>query len=103
MLKVQFFQETLIQNDNVLLYASHRARIYDSEYIEVVSFFSEKTSMILFSLFLIFAYFFFALTIGEIFEDYIHNEKIKNIANKALYIFTATVPLITIISLINLI
>ena len=79
------------------------ARIYDSEYIEVVSFFSEKTSMILFSLFLIFAYFFFALTIGEIFEDYIHNEKIKNIANKALYIFTATVPLITIISLINLI
>ena len=78
------------------------ARIYDSEYIEVVSFFSEKTSMILFSLFLIFAYFFFALTIGEIFEDYIHNEKIKNAANKVLNFFAIIIPILTIIVIFNL-
>jgi succinate dehydrogenase / fumarate reductase membrane anchor subunit len=40
------------------------------------------------------------LTITEIFEDYIHDEKIKNVANKALYIFAIIMPLITIISIL---
>jgi succinate dehydrogenase / fumarate reductase membrane anchor subunit len=42
------------------------------------------------------------LTINEIFEDYIHNEKIKNVANKVLYIFAIVIPLITIMSILNL-
>ena len=76
--------------------------IYDSEYAEVVFFFSEKTSIFLFSFFVAFAYVFSALTISEIFEDYISNDKIKNVANKILNIFAIVIPLITIIGILNL-
>ena len=76
--------------------------IYDSEYLELVSFFSDQFSKIMFSLFLVFAFFFSSLTISEILEDYIGDEKIKNVANKALYIFAIIMPLITIISIFKL-
>ena len=51
---------------------------------------------------LIFAYFFSALSISEVFEDYIQDEKIKNAANKVLNIFAIVMPLITIIVIFNL-
>ena len=76
--------------------------VFDKDYIEVVSFFSKQPSKLLVSLLLIFAYFFSALSISEVFEDYIHNEKFKNVANKALNIFAIIMPLITIIILFNL-
>ena len=76
--------------------------IYDTNYIEVVSFFSTQSSIILFSLFIIFSFFFSSLTISEIFEDYISNEKIKNVANKVTYIFAIVVPLITILGIFKL-
>ena len=60
--------------------------VYDRDYSEVVSFFSNKTNKFLFSIFLIFAYFFSALSISEVFEDYISNEKTKYVANRLLYI-----------------
>ena len=69
---------------------------------KLLFFFSSQPSNFLFSLFVVFAFFFSALTISEIFEDYIHDEKIKNVANKALYFFAIIMPLITIISLFNL-
>ena len=78
------------------------ASFYDSDYISIVRFFSEGYSKILFSLFLLFAYFFSALTISEIFEDYIEDKKIKNVANKLLNIFATTIPLITILGIFNL-
>ena len=76
--------------------------IYDADYMEVSSFFTNQSSRILFSLFIVFAYFFSALTISEIFEDYINDEKIKNVANKLLYIFAILIPLLTIIGIYNL-
>ena len=76
--------------------------IYDKSYIEVVNFFTSQPSNFLFSLFLIFSYFFSALSISEVFEDYIEDEKIKNAANKALNIFAIIFPLITIIIIFNL-
>ena len=76
--------------------------IFDKDYIDVVSFFSNQPSKLLVSLLLVFAYFFSALSISEIFEDYIQNEKIKNAANKALNIFAIIMPLITIIIIFNL-
>ena len=76
--------------------------MYDADYIEVVSFFTTFSSKILVSLTLIFAYFFSALSISEVFEDYIQDEKIKNAANKALNIFAIIVPLTTIIVIFNL-
>ena len=76
--------------------------IYDKEYIDIVNFFSTQPSKVLVSLMLIFAYFFSALSISEVFEDYIQDEKIKNAANKVLNIFAIIMPLITIIVILNL-
>ena len=76
--------------------------IYDGNYSEVVIFFTQNPSKIIFSIFIIFAFFFSALTISEIFEDYIQDEKIKNVANKILKIFAILMPLITILGIFNL-
>ena len=73
--------------------------IYDKNYSQVALFFTQQPSKIIFSIFIIFAFFFSALTISEIFEDYIHDERIKNVANKALYIFAIIMPIITISSI----
>ena len=76
--------------------------IYDSDYLEVVIFFTSQPSKILFSIFVVFSYFFSSLTISEIFEDYIHNEKLKNVANKIVNIFAIVIPILTIIGIFNL-
>ena len=56
--------------------------VFNKDYVDIVNFFSNQPSKILVSLLLVFAYFFSALSISEVFEDYIHDEKIKNVANK---------------------
>ena len=76
--------------------------IYDQEYTNVVNFFTNSLSKYLFSVFMINAYFFSALSISEVFEDYIANDKIKNVANKLLYASAVVIPLITIILISNL-
>ena len=78
------------------------ASIFDKNYFDVLSFFSTQSSKILFSLLLVFAFFFSNLSISEVFEDYIQDEKIKNAANKMLNIFAIIVPLITITVIFNL-
>ena len=72
-------------------------KIYDQDYFIVVNFFSSSLSKFLFSLFIINAYFFSALSISEVFEDYIKNNKIKSVANRLLYLSAVVIPLITII------
>ena len=76
--------------------------IYDKDYIDIINFFSTQPSKVLVSAMLIFAYFFSALSISEVFEDYIQDEKIKNAANKVLNIFAIIMPLTTIIVILNL-
>ena len=76
--------------------------IYDQSYSEVLKFFTNLTSKFLFSLFIVFAYFFSSLTISEVFEDYIGNDKIKNVANRLLFLSAIIIPLLTIILLFNL-
>jgi succinate dehydrogenase / fumarate reductase membrane anchor subunit len=76
--------------------------VFNKDYIDVVAFFSNQPSKILVSLLIVFAYFFSALSISEIFEDYIQDEKIKNAANKVVNIFAIIMPLITIIIIFNL-
>ncbi len=75
-------------------------KIYDQDYLNFVSFFSNPLTKFLFSIFIVNAYFFSALSISEVFEDYIKKDKIKNVANRLLYISAVVIPLITII-LIN--
>tara|TARA_B100000700_G_C14836607_1_gene757128 strand:- start:49 stop:372 length:324 start_codon:yes stop_codon:yes gene_type:complete len=77
-------------------------KIYDNDYQQIVIFFSSPISKLLFSVFVVIAYFFSALTISEIFEDYIGNDKIKNVANKLLYIFAIIIPILTIIGILNI-
>ena len=76
--------------------------IYDQGYNEVMIFFTSSSSKFLFSVFIIDAYFFSALSISEVFEDYIKNDKIKNVANKLLYASAVAIPVITIILISNL-
>ena len=76
--------------------------IYDQGYNEVMIFFTSSSSKFLFSVFIIDAYFFSALSISEVFEDYIKNSKIKNVANRLLFASAVVIPIITIILISNL-
>ena len=76
--------------------------IYDKDYVVVVNFFSSQPSKFLISLLMIVAFFYSSLSISEIFEDYIEDEKIKNAANKSLNIFAIVFPLIIIILVFNI-
>ena len=81
----------------MLWFIINLSSIYDQEYSNVVNFFTNTTSKFLFSIFIINAYFFSALSISEVFEDYITNDKIKNVANMLLYVSAVAIPVITII------
>ena len=76
--------------------------IYDKDYVDIVNFFSTQPSKFLTSLLMIVAFFYSSLSISEIFEDYIHHEKTKNVATKTLYVIAIIIPLITIIIIFNL-
>ena len=71
--------------------------IYDKNFDEVLVFLTKESSKLLLSTLMIVAFFFSALSISEIFEDYIHDENLKKISNKLLYIFAMLIPFITII------
>ena len=86
----------------MLWFAVNFASIFNGSYSEVVNFFTNPVSRFLFISFIIFAYFFSALSISEVFEDYIGNEKIKNVANRLLFLSAIIIPLLTIIFLFNL-
>ena len=75
---------------------------YDGGYEEVLIFFTNQPTKFLFSLFIIFAYFYSSLSISEVFEDYIENEKLKNVANKFLYLFAIITPILTLLVLFKL-
>ena len=86
----------------MLWFAISLASFYDKNYDEVLLFFTEQPSKLLFSLMVIFAYFYSALSISEVFEDYIHEEKIKNVANRLLFLFAIIIPKLTLIILFKL-
>ena len=76
--------------------------IVNNDYNRLITFLSEQPSKVLFSIFVFLSLFFYSLTISEIFEDYVSNEKIKNVANKLVYIFAILLSLVTIITIYNL-
>ena len=86
----------------MLWFALNLVSIYDKSYLEILTFLTSQPSKFIFSLFLIFAYFFSALSISEVFEDYIEDKKIKNAANKSLNIFAIVFPLLIIILIFSL-
>jgi len=76
--------------------------VLENDYNALIAFLSSQPSKILFSIFVFLSLFFYSLTISEIFEDYVSNEKIKNVANKLVYIFAILLSLVTIITIYNL-
>ena len=76
--------------------------IYDKDYADIMNFFSTRPSKFLTSILMIVAFFYSSLSISEIFEDYIQDEKIKNFANKILNIVAIIIPLFAIIIIFNL-
>ena len=73
--------------------------IYDGDYQIVVSAFSNQFMAIIFSIFITITFFHSALSISEIFEDYISDENTRKFANMMVYLSSFIIPLITIITL----
>ena len=86
----------------ILWFLFNLVSFYDKSYEEVLLFFTSQPTKFIFSLFIIFAYFYSALSISEVFEDYIENEKLKNVANKLLYLSAIVFPISTLFILFRL-
>ena len=70
------------------------------DYNSVVNFFSKPLFLFLTIILLIAGFFHGKIGLSEIVEDYIHNEKIKNIANLLGLLLSIIIPSITIILLL---
>ncbi len=75
--------------------------ILDNNYQEAVNLIASQPFKIILSCFIIVSFFFYSLTLSEIFEDYIGNQKIKNVANNFTYIFAIIISLITLLTIYN--
>ena len=71
-----------------------------SDYNSVVIFFSKPLFLSLTIILLIAGFFHAKIGLSEIFEDYIQDEKIKNVANLLAFLLSIIVPTITIILLL---
>ena len=80
----------------MLWFLFNLVNFYNKPYNDVILFFTNQPSKLLFSLFIIFAYFYSALSISEVFEDYIKSEKLKNVANKLLFLSAIIIPISTL-------
>ena len=70
------------------------------DYNTVVNFFSKPLFLFLTIILLITGFFHAKIGLSEIFEDYIKDEKIKNVANLLTLILSIIIPSITIILLL---
>ena len=70
------------------------------DYNSVVNFFSNPLFLFLTIILLITGFFHGKIGFSEIFEDYIQDEKIKNVANLLTLLLSIIIPLITIILLL---
>ena len=86
----------------ILWFLFNLVSFYDKSYQEVLLFFTNQPTKFIFSLFIIFAYFYSALSISEVFEDYIDSKKLKNVANKLLYLSAIIIPVITLFIIFRL-
>ena len=76
--------------------------IYDSNHQNLLEFFLDSVHALVFSIFIVITFFNSALTISEIFEDYINSEKTRKFANMMVYLSSFIIPTITIFNLYKL-
>ena len=69
-------------------------------YSEAIDFFQNPLFAILTVIVFFVAFFHAKISLSEIFEDYIHNKKIKDVANLLVTIFSIIIPIIILILLI---
>ena len=69
-------------------------------YFEAVNFFNNPLFKILIILLFLLGFFHVKLSLSEIFEDYIHNKKTKDVANILALILSIIIPVIILILLI---
>lgn len=77
--------------------------LVNQDYTGALDFFDNYLSIIVFTLFLIFAGLHLKLGLGEIVEDYIQDERLKGILNKLIMLYSAILPVVGIVSLIIII
>jgi len=70
------------------------------DYNSVISFFSKPLSLFFTIILLIAGFFHAKIGLSEIFEDYIQDKKIKNVANLLVLILSIIIPLVTVILLL---
>ena len=69
-------------------------------YSEAIYFFENQLFGILTIIVFFVGFFHAKISLSEIFEDYIHNKKIKNVANKSILILSIIIPVIILFLLI---
>ena len=69
-------------------------------YPEAIYFFKNPLFEILTIVVFFVAFFHVKISLSEIFEDYLHNKKIKDVANLSVLIFSIIIPLIILILVI---
>ena len=70
------------------------------DYNSVINFFSKPLFLFLTIILLVSGFFHAKIGLSEIFEDYIQDEKIKNVANLLTFLLSIIIPSITIILLL---
>ena len=71
-----------------------------SDYNSVINFFSKPLFVSLTIILLVAGFFHAKIGLNEIYEDYIQDEKIKNVANLLTLLLSIILPLVTIILLL---
>ena len=71
-----------------------------ADYSSVINFFSKPLFSSLTIILLIAGFFHAKIGLNEIYEDYIQDEKIKNVANLLTFLLSIIIPLVTIILLL---
>lgn len=77
--------------------------LVNKDYTGALDFFDNYFSIIIFTLFLIFAGLHLKLGLGEIIEDYIQDERLKRFLNKIIMLYSAVLPVVGILSLVIII
>jgi len=72
----------------------------NNNYAESISFFENSLFKILTIMLFFIAFFHARISLSEIFEDYIHNQKTKDVANLLTLILSIIIPIIILILLI---
>ena len=70
------------------------------DYNSFINFFSKPLFLFLTIILLITGFFHAKIGLSEIYEDYIQDEKIKNVANLLTFLLSIIIPLVTIILLL---